>query len=99
MCSSDLGQKELTAIAASVPGGMIAFYQVGYGIAAFSVGPLQQQAKMSLNTLFGATAIFALAMSVLSFVIAKHEEMSASDFGVRTSSNTIDRQTRTRKIS
>jgi len=54
---------------------------------------------MSLNTLFGATAIFALAMSVLSFVIAKHEEMSASDFGVRTSSNTIDRQTRTRKIS
>jgi len=93
------GQKELTAIAPSVPGGMIAFYQVGYGIAAFSVGPLQQQAKLSLETLFGATAIVALAMSALSFVIAKHEEMSASGFGVRTSGNMIDRQTRRRKIS
>jgi hypothetical protein len=72
------GQKELTAIAQSVPGGLIAFYQVGYGIAAFSVGPLQQLAKLSLNTLFGATAIIALAMSVLSFVIARHEEMSAA---------------------
>ena len=43
------GQKELTAIAASVPGGLIAFYQMGYGIAAFGVGPLQQNAGLSLN--------------------------------------------------
>ena len=35
------GQEELTAIAASVAGGLIAFYQMGYGIAAFGVGPLQ----------------------------------------------------------
>jgi MFS family permease len=93
------GQKELTAIAASVPGGLIAFYQVGYGIAAFGGGPLQQQAKLSLNILFGSTAVFALAMSALSLVIAKHEEMSASGFRVRTSSNMIDRQTRRSKIS
>ncbi len=44
------GQKELTAIAASVPGGLIAFYQMGYGIAAFGVGPLQQNAGLSLAT-------------------------------------------------
>ena len=43
------GQKELTAIAASVPGGLIAFYQMGYGIAAFGVGPLQQKAGLSLS--------------------------------------------------
>jgi hypothetical protein len=35
------GQKELTTIAASAAGGLIAFYQIGYGIAAFGVGPLQ----------------------------------------------------------
>ena len=93
------GQKGLTAIAPSVPGGMIAFYQVGYGIAAFSVGPLQQQAKLSLNALFGATAIVALAMSALSSVIAKHEAGSASGFGVRASSNMNDGQIRRRKIS
>ena len=56
------GQKELTAIAASVPGGLIAFYQMGYGIAAFGVGPLQQQAGLSLPTIFGSAAIVALVM-------------------------------------
>ncbi len=35
------GQKELTTIAASVASGLIAFYQIGYGLAAFAVGPLQ----------------------------------------------------------
>ena len=84
--------EELTVIAPSVPGGLIAFYQVGYGIAAFSIGPLQQQANLSLNTLFGATMIFALALSALSLVIARDEQISASGFGVRTSSNMIDRQ-------
>ncbi len=41
------GEEELTAIAASVAGGLIAFYQMGYGIAAFGVGPLQSRAGLS----------------------------------------------------
>jgi NAD(P)-dependent dehydrogenase (short-subunit alcohol dehydrogenase family) len=36
------GQAELKTIAASVAGGLIAFYQIGYGIAAFGVGPLMR---------------------------------------------------------
>ena len=67
------GQKELTAIAASVPGGLIAFYQMGYGIAAFGVGPLQQKAGLSLATIFGSAAIVALVMSALSFVVTRHQ--------------------------
>jgi fucose permease len=67
------GQKELTAIAASVPGGLIAFYQMGYGIAAFGVGPLQQKAALSLNTIFGSAAIVALVMSALSFIVTRHQ--------------------------
>ena len=43
------GQEELTAIAASVAGGLIAFYQMGYGIAAFGVGPLQERAGLGLD--------------------------------------------------
>ena len=35
-----LGQDALTTMSAAVAGGVIAFYQVGYGIAAFGVGPL-----------------------------------------------------------
>ena len=67
------GQKELTAIAASVPGGLIAFYQMGYGIAAFGVGPLQQKAGLSLATIFGSAAIVALVMAALSFVVTRHQ--------------------------
>ena len=39
------GQAELTVIAASVAGGLIAFYQMGYGIAAFGVGPLEDYCR------------------------------------------------------
>jgi MFS family permease len=65
------GQKELTAIAASVAGGLIAFYQIGYGIAAFGVGPLQSWAGLDLSAIFGGTAVVALALAVLSFVVTR----------------------------
>ena len=63
------GQHRLTAIAASSAGLIIAFYQVGYGIAAFGVGPLQDAAGISLSTLYGATAVVAVVMGVLAFVV------------------------------
>ena len=65
------GQKELTTIAASAAGGLIAFYQIGYGIAAFGVGPLQTWAGLDLNVIFGGTAIVAIAMAFLSFVVTQ----------------------------
>ena len=64
-------EKELTTIAASVASGVIAFYQIGYGIAAFGVGPLQSRVRLELNTIYAGTAIFALAMSGLSFVLVR----------------------------
>jgi hypothetical protein len=63
----------LTGITASVAGGLIAFYQLGYGIAAFGVGPLRSWAGIHLNDIYGATAIVALAMGGLSFVITATE--------------------------
>lgn len=63
------GQSALTAIAASVAGGLIAFYQVGYGVAAFGVGPLQEYAGLGLGTVFGIMALAALAMAALAFAI------------------------------
>jgi MFS family permease len=65
------GQKELATIAASAAGGLIAFYQIGYGIAAFGVGPLQTWAGLDLNTIYGGTAVVALAMAVVSFVVTR----------------------------
>ena len=92
------GQKELTAIAASVPGGLIAFYQMGYGIAAFGVAPLQQQAGLSLATIFGSVAIVAHAMSALSFVATRRRDMSASDLQSQMARNSIRPSTAKEKI-
>jgi len=68
------GQKELTAIAASVAGGLIASYQIGYGIAAFGVGPLHEGAGLSLAAVFGATTVVALAMAALARVVVRRLE-------------------------
>ena len=62
------GEEELAGISAAVAGGVIAFYQFGYGIAAFGAGPLQS-AGVSLPTLFGFSAIVAGVMGGLSFAI------------------------------
>ncbi len=66
------GQEELIVIAASVAGGLIAFYQMGYGIAAFGVGPLEDNAGLTLNALYGLAAIVAMILAALSFVVTRH---------------------------
>jgi fucose permease len=64
------GEEDLTTMAAAMAGGVIAFYQLGYGIAAFGVGPLID-AGPSLSTIFGLTAIIAAAMGLLSFPVTR----------------------------
>jgi fucose permease len=91
-------QKELTAIAASVPGGLIAFYQMGYGIAAFGVGPLQEKAGLSLATIFGSAAIVALVMAALSFAVTRHRDLPAPDLQSQTKRNQIRPSTVKEKI-
>ena len=71
------GQEELTVIAASVAGGLIAFYQMGYGIAAFGVGPFEDYAGLSLNALYGLAAIVALILAALSFVVTRHDTIAS----------------------
>jgi len=70
------GQKDLVTMAASVAGGLIAFYQIGYGIAAFGVGALADSMGLSLNSIFGMAAVVALVMAGLSFVIVRSHSVS-----------------------
>jgi fucose permease len=65
------GQRELSAVAAPVAAGLIAAYEVGYGIAAFGVGPLQERAGHGLSTTFAGTAAIALAMAALAFLVVR----------------------------
>ncbi len=69
-------QEQLPALAGAVSGGVIAFYQIGYGIAAFGSGPLQD-AGVGLPALFGATAVVALVLAGLAGVLATREPAPA----------------------
>ncbi len=63
------GQEELTAVSAAVAGGVIAFYQLGYGIAAFGIGPLLDSG-VELSTVYAFAAAIAAAMGLWSFAVA-----------------------------
>jgi fucose permease len=71
------GQEQLMAMSAAVPGGVIAFYQIGYGIAAVGAGRLIDSG-VELSTIFGVTSAIALTMGSLAF-LATHRPV-----GVRT---------------
>jgi fucose permease len=72
------GQRELAALGATVAAGLIAFYQIGYGLSAFGVGPLVEGAGIGLATLYRATAIVAIVLGVLSFMVVRSRRPVAS---------------------
>lgn len=68
-------QKELTAMGAAVAGGLIGFYQMGYGIGAFGVGPLQTWRHLTLGSMYASMVVLALGLATLAlFTIAKRPE-------------------------
>ncbi len=64
------GEEELVSMRAATAGGVIAAYQVGYGIAAFGVGPLIANG-VSLGQVFGLAAIVALLVAAGALVITR----------------------------
>jgi fucose permease len=69
LCISLAGQ-EFPRLAAVMSGGIVAFYQVGYGVAAFGVGPLREFAGLSFQTIYllgsvVAAGLFAVALAVI----------------------------------
>jgi MFS family permease len=64
------GQGELVSMRAAVAGALIGFYQMGYGIAAFGVGPLQTGVGLDLNGVYRASAAVGVVLTVAAFLIA-----------------------------
>jgi MFS family permease len=73
------GQEELTTMTSAVAGNMIGFYQIGYGIAAFGVGPLQSGAGLDLAEIYRGAAVVSVALAVVAFLIASHHAHPPSD--------------------
>jgi hypothetical protein len=71
------GQEKLAGRQAAVAGGVIACYQVGYGVAAFGVGPLVS-AGTRISVIFGAGAVVAAIMGAFSLVVARGRPSPAS---------------------
>jgi fucose permease len=55
--------------AAVTAGTLLAIYQIGYGVAAFGVGPLERMADLSLGGLFSGASTVAILLALLALVI------------------------------
>ena len=71
------GQRELAVVGAALSGLLIASYQVGYGIAAFGVGPLQDLAGVGLSSIFALRGGGRRGMGSLSFAIVRRRAPAA----------------------
>ncbi len=70
-------EEELGSTSA-LTGRLIAVYQVGYGIAAFGVGPLTS-GGLTLATVFGAAAAVAVALGLAAFVVTGRRGAPANE--------------------
>ena len=57
--------------AAMMSGSLIAIYQVGYGVAAFGVGPMRQHAGLDYATVYALGGIVALALALVALLLIR----------------------------
>jgi fucose permease len=76
--SISFGGEEFPRLTAVVSGELIAFYQVGYGIAAFGVGPLRDYASVALSTIYAWGSLVAAAMIILAFFVIRPQTTKAA---------------------
>jgi MFS transporter, FHS family, glucose/mannose:H+ symporter len=62
---------EFPSLSAVMAGGLIAFYQLGYGVAAFGIGPLQGLLGLSFSTIFAAGSIVAAPIVVIAWFVIR----------------------------
>ena len=58
-------------------GELIAFYQIGYGVAAFGVGPLKELGGVDYSTAFSLGSLVSLLLGGVALAIVRRSEPSA----------------------
>jgi MFS transporter, FHS family, glucose/mannose:H+ symporter len=70
--SISFGGDEFPSLAAEMAGELLAFYQLGYGVAAFGTGPLRDLLRLSFSMIFASgSAVAALLAVIAAFVIRR----------------------------
>jgi fucose permease len=69
--SISFGGDEFPYLSAMMAGGLIAFYQLGYGVAAFGIGPLHDLAGLPLSTIFAAGSMVAAPLAVIAALVIR----------------------------
>jgi hypothetical protein len=69
--SISLGGTEFPRLSAVLAGELIAFYQLGYGVAAFGIGPLRDWIGLPFHTIFAAASIIAGLLAVFAFLAVR----------------------------
>jgi len=70
--SISFGGKEFPPyLSAMVAGELIAFYQLGYGVAAFAIGPLHDPLGLAFSTIFAAGTLVALPLVAIAYFIVR----------------------------
>jgi fucose permease len=77
LCISLSGQ-EFPRLAAAMSGGVVAFYQAGYGVAAFGVGPLREFAGLPFRTIYSWGSVVAAAMFAVAVIVTARPMKSAA---------------------
>jgi fucose permease len=72
--SISLGGTEFPARAATLSGELIAFYQVGYGIAAFGVGPLRGLSGVDYSTAFSLGSLVSVLLGGFALGVVRHSK-------------------------
>jgi fucose permease len=70
--SISFGGNEFPRLSAVMAGELIAFYQLGYGVAAFGIGPLHDQLGLGFATIFAAGSIVAVPLALVAAFVIRH---------------------------
>jgi MFS transporter, FHS family, glucose/mannose:H+ symporter len=70
--SISLGGNEFPQLSAVIAGKLIAFYQLGYGVAAFGIGPLRDTVGLPYHTIFAGGSIVAGLLAVFALLVSGH---------------------------
>ena len=70
--SISFGGNEFPRLSAVMAGELIAFYQRGYGAAAFGIGPLHDRLDLAFATIFAMGSIVAVLLAVSAAFLIRH---------------------------